>query len=252
MRISVWLYLLQQMFASAVLTLSCTRMLHLRCPPGGLAIVSLLGGGASLTAAIVGSPWLQAAMLLPACLLPRLTLHTLPRRAFMHNIRLALMASMVGASLCSLAFQLGAPPLWTPLALGGTLLLKAPAAAPCSCAEIVIRHGAVKVSLTALTDSGNLLRDPLTSLPVIVCARRAVTPLFPAARTEPCPPGMRLISVCTVAGTALLPLFRPDSLRIRTDGQWTDCQALIGLAPNDYSGCQAIVPASLMNPQGGL
>ena len=92
MRISVWLYLLQQMSASAVLILSCARMLHLRCPLGGLAIVSLLGGSASLIATMVSSPWLQAAMLLPACLLPRLTLHTLPRRAFMHSIRVTLMA----------------------------------------------------------------------------------------------------------------------------------------------------------------
>ena len=252
MRISVWLFFMQQMFASATLSLACTRMLHLRCPPGRLIITSLLGGGASLTSAMSGSPWLQVMLIAPACLLPRLTLRTLPRRAGLHSIRLALMASMVGASLCSLAAQLGAPPLWTPLALGGTLLLKAPSATPCGCTEIVIRHGAAKVSLAALTDSGNLLRDPLTRLPVIVCARKSVAPLFPAARTEMCPPGLRLISVRTVTGTALMPLFRPDSLRLRTGGAWKDCQAIVGLAPTDYSGCQAILPAELISAQGGL
>lgn len=251
MRVSVWLYLMEQSLGAAAVILACARMLRLRCPLRRAALLSLLGGGASLWAAMCASPWLQAGGLLLLCALPRLALHPLPGRSGARSMQLTLVATMVSASLCSLTAQLGLPPKLVPLSACGALLLRPSATLHTDCAQLVIRKGAARVTLAALTDSGNLLQDPLTRLPVIVCARKAIAPLFPQASTEPYPTGMRLISVRTVAGTALMPLFRPDSLQLRIHGAWQDCSAVIGLAPCDYRGCQAIVPSSLTFTQGG-
>ena len=86
------------------------------------------------------------------------------------------------------------------------------------------------VSLKALRDSGNDLHDPVSGLPAAVVERAAVLPLFPALHALPDDAVQTLEALsalpeCTgrvvllpyravgVAG-ALLPAFRPDSVRI--------------------------------------
>ena len=107
------------------------------------------------------------------------------------------------------------------------------------------------LGLTLVMDSGNLLRDPLTRLPVIVISRKAAAQLIPGLQEFS--PGMRLISVRTVASTALMPIFRPDGVRLCLPQGWHTAQAVIGLSPDGYSGFQALVPQSLTtNTQGGM
>ena len=91
------------------------------------------------------------------------------------------------------------------------------------------------------------LRDPLTGLPVIVISRRAAARLTPLPPEGSLLPGMRLMRVRTVAGTSLMPILRPDSLRIRVGGAWQEAEALIGLSPGGGEGFQALVPASLVS-----
>ena len=86
------------------------------------------------------------------------------------------------------------------------------------------------VTLKALRDSGNDLHDPVSGLPAAVVERAAVLPLFPALHALPDDAVQTLEALsalpeCTgrvvllpyravgVAG-ALLPAFRPDSVRI--------------------------------------
>ena len=108
--------------------------------------------------------------------------------------------------------------------------------------------GGHRLTLTALIDSGNLLRDPVTGLPVIVISRRAASRLTVLPQPGRLTPGMRLLSVRTVAGTALMAVFRPSAVFIEEKGVWRAVNAIVGLSPDGYEGFQALVPASLIPP----
>ena len=72
------------------------------------------------------------------------------------------------------------------------------------------------VTLRALRDSGNDLHDPVSGLPAAVVERAAVLPLFPAVSALPeCTGRVVLLPYRAVGVTgALLPAFRPDSVKI--------------------------------------
>ena len=87
------------------------------------------------------------------------------------------------------------------------------------------------VILPAMLDSGNLLRDPLTGLPVLVVPRKAARLLFPrrirSGRPRlPC----RWASGCSTCARRqarpLLPLFRPaDECRLYLNGHPSEARA---------------------------
>lgn len=103
-------------------------------------------------------------------------------------------------------------------------------------------------AFTALTDTGNELSDPISGLPVMVVGRTEAEKLLPpvladalrdgpAVFMEALPyfemqrPRFRLIPYSAVGvGAALLPVFRPDEVRI--DGHSAP-PLLVGLAPNE-------------------
>ena len=101
------------------------------------------------------------------------------------------------------------------------------------------------VTLTALVDTGNLLRDPLTGLPVIVVSRQAARKLTSLPAPGQLLPGMRLISVRTAAGSALMAIFRPQRVRVLSGQTWREVRAMVGLSPDGYEGAQALLPACL-------
>ena len=88
----------------------------------------------------------------------------------------------------------------------------------------------VKRDIKALRDSGNDLHDPVSGLPAAVVERAAVLPLFPALHALPddavqalealsalpeCTGRVVLLPYRAVGVTgALLPAFRPDSVKI--------------------------------------
>lgn len=107
------------------------------------------------------------------------------------------------------------------------------------------------VILPAMLDSGNLLRDPVTALPVLVAPLRALRPLFPDVSdigdiyALPC--GFRLLSVRTAAGGALMPLFRPDRCRLYVNGAPAEAEVLVAVAGREYGGVQALVPMAALS-----
>lgn len=111
------------------------------------------------------------------------------------------------------------------------------------CATVEIRKAEHRLTLPALIDSGNLLRDPISGLPVIVIPRRAALRLTALDQPDACP--VRCISVRTVTGASLMAVFRPDAVRLEVDGAWILTRAIIGLAPEGYEGAQALIPACL-------
>ncbi len=112
--------------------------------------------------------------------------------------------------------------------------------------QVELRVGGHGVILPAMLDSGNLLGDPVTGLPVIVAPACGVARLFPQAQNlhdlTALPLGFRLLSVRTAAGTALMPLFQPDSCRLYVNGRAREARVQVAVAGPEYGGVQALVP----------
>ena len=116
---------------------------------------------------------------------------------------------------------------------------------PLPATRVEVRWRGRSVCLSALVDSGNLLRDGVTGLPVVVCSQQALSPLLPRMCPGMLPEGFRYLSVRTAAGGALMPCFHPESVRLLGNGGWTAVEAVVGLTVDGYSDFQALVPACL-------
>ena len=116
--------------------------------------------------------------------------------------------------------------------------------------QVELSLGERSVLLPAMLDSGNLLRDPVSGLPVLVAPRRALDVLLPLSRgtdalTE-LPQGFRLLRVRTAAGGGMMPLFRPDGCRLYLNGRAVDAELLVAVAGREYGGVQALVPLAAL------
>ena len=96
---------------------------------------------------------------------------------------------------------------------------------------VVIRCGGRIVRLKGLADTGNLLTDFFTGLPVVICGSEVYEELTGRVLPEEgCPEGMRLLPCSTVSDSGLIPVFRPDELLIINDmtGQRKAAGAVVG------------------------
>lgn len=253
MRVSGWLYLAQQGMCSLCLLAALGQAAGLnRRPLPIMLLSSLLSALGALLAARIGLLWLRlsvaAALLI---LVPLAVWPGVPRRL---RLPLCLTHLTLGLTLAGWARLLAGLGLWSamvPPAACALLCVIVPLTRRTDharCVTVEIRMGSHRLTLTALIDSGNLLRDPVTGLPVIVISRRAaarLTLLPPPGRLTP---GMRLISVRTIAGTTLMAVFRPTAVFLEERGVWRAVNAIVGLSPDGYEGFQALVPASLISP----
>ena len=88
-----------------------------------------------------------------------------------------------------------------------------------------------RTAFRALVDSGNCLTDPVSGAAVMIVSPRALLPLFPEHRelletkdavelversghTSDFPAKLRLIPYANIGGNGLLPIFRPDEIRV--------------------------------------
>ena len=121
----------------------------------------------------------------------------------------------------------------------------------CDVRQVELRVDGNAVILPAMLDSGNLLRDPVTGLPVLVVPRKAARLLFPGVYDlgdlASLPLGFRLLNVRTAAGSALLPLFRPDECRLYLNGHPLEARLLVAVAGPEYGGAQALVPMAALS-----
>lgn len=251
MRVSGWLYLAQQLMCGICLltALGQTAGLTRRSMPR-LVVTALLTALGTLVSARVGQAWLRALMLLPVLLAaPVAAWPGVPRR---FRWQMALTHGVLGLTLAGWARLTQGFGVWRALVLPLACALLC-AATPLTrrmsharCVTVEIRHNGHRLSLTALIDSGNLLRDPVTNLPVIVISRRAASRLTMLPKQGHLAPGMRLLSVRTIAGTTLMAVFRPSAVFLEEHGAWRAVNAIIGLSPDGYEGFQALVPSSLM------
>ena len=253
MRVSIWLYILYQTSLTGCLLMCIGLSAGLkRRSPVRLVLTSL--GTAALCAWMTSAPPLLRAMALLICAAcaPLLAWPGAPKRIWMRMIASGCFLSLGLAGVMRFAAPFGLPS--AVLMLLGCLLLRAvprllprPEETP-RLATVDVRHGAHHLTLTALIDSGNLLRDPVTGLPVIVISRRAAQRLVQLPGKGKVTYPFRLITVRTVNGSGLMTVFHPDSVFLLLPEGWTRVEALLGVSPEGYDGFQALVPARLMNP----
>jgi len=245
MRVSGWLFLTQQTLGCLAMLLALGRRLRLTPRWPRLLLASILGGMLCALAVACARWDGRVIAWLATALAPMAAFPHLPKGLRRGAAAAAVVISLASEGLCRLAAGLGAPmglAALAPLALPGLMLLSA-RAPQADCSQVMIRLNGRRITLTAMVDSGNLLRDPITGLPVIVCSRKALAPLLPPPMPESLSPGMRLISVRTVTGAALMAVFRPQETLLRCGRAWRRAEALVGVAPQGYNGCQALIPA---------
>ncbi len=75
----------------------------------------------------------------------------------------------------------------------------------------------VTAEIPASADTGNHLADPVTGAPVIVCPADMLLKIADASDIGSLPRGWRAIPFGTACGSGIMPIFRPESISIRTE-----------------------------------
>lgn len=230
------------------------RLAGLPSPPkrqlGTAAIIS-----AALSAAPVYLPAFGAISLLglPGAVLICFHRHGLP--TCIRCTLTTLFASMLTGGAMTAMMTAGLPAVLAACAAmamsaAACLLIHLLPSALCDIRQVELRVEEEAVILPAMLDSGNLMRDPITGLPVLVIPQGAAHTLFPDLteweELTALPLGFRLLSVRTAAGSALMPMFRPDECRIYLNGRSCTADLLVAVAGREYSGVQALVPMSAL------
>lgn len=118
-------------------------------------------------------------------------------------------------------------------------------------AEIEISLCGRSLKLTAMTDSGNLLKEPISGRPVVLLSDSAASRLVGTSALEAAEEKLspeferrfRLIPYRTVEGAGMLRGFMPD--RIAVEG--SECDAVFAVERGgSYGGYEALVPAVLV------
>lgn len=235
------------------------RLAGLAAPaPPRLALAALLGGACSLGGLF---PLPDALALCPLAALPAGVWLCYGRRGAAACVRCSvttLGAGFLSGGVACMLAERNTPPL---SALAATLaasllllmLITLLPTALITVRQVELRLDEHSVLLPAMLDSGNLLRDPVSGLPVLVAPRRALDALVPEARGRDAlaelPQGFRLLRVRTAAGSGLMPLFRPDGCRLYLNGCAVDAEVLVAVAGQDYGGVQALVPLAALPKQ---
>ena len=184
--------------------------------PSRWMLAAVLGGAGAICALFLPSPlWL---LLLPAGVV--LCFGHFGWQACLRCLVTTLCAALLCGGTLSVLLRSASPgAAWAATAALCLLLYWLAALSPSSMTavrQVELTVGEHSVLLPAMVDTGNLLRDPITGLPVLVVPFRAVRVLLPEiarwVQHQELPPRMRLISVRTAAGSSLLPVFRPDRL----------------------------------------
>ncbi len=251
MRVSIWLYILEQTSLTCCLLLAVGLSAGLRKrSPGWLAGVS--AAVAVLSAFMAEAPPLLRVTALLCCAVgaPLLAWPAAPKRIWLRMIAAGSFLSMGVTGMMRFMVPFGWPAALIVLLVCALLrampiVLPKPEDTP-RLATVDIRHGAHHLTLTALIDSGNLLRDGVTGLPVIIISRRAAQRLVQLPPEGSLVYPFRLLTVRTVSGTSMMTVFHPDNVCLLSPRGWLRVETLLGVSPEGYDGFQALVPAGLM------
>ncbi|MCL2070972.1 MAG: sigma-E processing peptidase SpoIIGA [Oscillospiraceae bacterium] len=109
--------------------------------------------------------------------------------------------------------------------------------------EITVSKGGNSVSINALADTGNMLTDYFSGLPVVICPALQVSVL----RFEELGRA-RLLPYNTIDSSGLIPVFKADEIVIKSDNMRKSVNALIGIinADNPVNDSPAIFNPKLL------
>ncbi|MBQ4580257.1 MAG: sigma-E processing peptidase SpoIIGA [Clostridia bacterium] len=257
MRVSIWLYILEQTSLTSCLLLAIGLSVGLRRrAPVRLIAVSAVTAALSALMAQAPAALRVVTLLCSAVAAPLLAWPCAPKRIWLRMIAAGSFLSLGMTGLMRFMQPFGWPAAFTVL-LACAALRAVPVVVPKPeetprLATVDIRHGPHHLTLTALIDSGNLLRDGVTGLPVIIISRRAAQRLvqLPPAGSLTYP--FRLLTVRTVSGTGMMTVFHPDSVCLLLPDGWMRVETLLGVSPEGYDGFQALVPSCLMRQEAGM
>lgn len=105
-------------------------------------------------------------------------------------------------------------------------------------------------ALRLLCDSGCLLREPISALPVILLSPKKFDALFPEAKSESSSLAaryrLRYVPLRTVSGEGVVPAVRPKHLTYKKGNKTLPLDAFLGRAQNEgFAGYDGVFPASL-------
>ena len=246
MRVSGILFLLEQFLCGCCLLSALSAALGLpRGKRGRNVLFATLYSGFALASLSV-PPLLQIAMVVPLAGLFRLT-GGFPVRRTLPLCLTLLMMQWGCAGISALLPLPGA--IQTLLTCAMLLLLRRLThLAPIRCrfVRVRIRCGDRSADLTALVDSGNLLRDPLSGAPVFILPKKTFRRLTNLPESGDLLPGMRLILARTASGAALMIIRRPDGIFLLSGRKETALRGLIGCCMAEDGVRQAVMPASIL------
>lgn len=117
--------------------------------------------------------------------------------------------------------------------------------------KLVVKLGVRKATFDAISDSGNLLRDPICGKDVVVVDGKKAKnsmPFLERLDKGELPADLkrrvRMIPIRTASGEGLLSAFVPDEVVLSYDGEERRIDVLIAVSKTELAGggCEAIVP----------
>lgn len=119
------------------------------------------------------------------------------------------------------------------------------------------------ISVKALVDSGNLLKEPISSKPVVIVGFEKIKNLLPREVREYIIYGdyekiselsyknakkIRIIPMQSIGKSSVITGFVPDKMIIENGGRKYETDAVIGIEKegNGYGDCEAVLPAELI------
>ena len=99
------------------------------------------------------------------------------------------------------------------------------------------------VEFSAIVDTGNLLTEPISALPVVIADQKALGRAFSEAAKSV--QAFREVEYTTVSGTGRIRCIRPDRMDIRKNGKWVRAPDMwLGVYPGAFpTGVHALAPA---------
>lgn len=116
--------------------------------------------------------------------------------------------------------------------------------------KIEIKYGDASVKANVLVDSGNLVTEPFSALPVVILSSAVLPSPLNKPNIENSPIPLRAIPIRTGTGLGLLYGFIPDSITLCPPFEkQRRVDAVIGIDTDntDFAGCDGLLPGALLS-----
>lgn len=242
-------FVLLNISMNALALILASRLVRLRARPGRVILASVLGAAYAVVA------WQSAAVLRAVyVLIPVAALMAF--LAFGTKIFSAWVATLTGGFVLSgiadflMARQVHPALVVGICAVGTAVVCRLPQGAR---PGKMCRLRVLGAEIPALIDSGNLLVDGVTGLPVILVSyalvRHVLPENFDPVNLQTLPKGFRLIHVRTVSGSQYMMCFHPRKLAVNTQNDWQAVDAVVAISGNRQT--HALLPQALFTEKEG-